>query len=109
MPRKKQLNLSASSITNFRVEIKRIKSAHKEIFIDVIHLEIHTDADVYRYEIRTDERAPDINSTRDYIEESLGRAKEEFLKVRIAEYEDRLYLFLDVQSIGQTQYTGHRV
>lgn len=109
MPRKKQLKVNGHSITHFSVEVKNIKSEHTDAFIDIIFLEIHADGDTYNYDIRTDERAPDINATRNYIEDSLDKAKENLLKVEISEYKDRSYLFFNVQSIGQTQYTGHRV
>jgi len=109
MPRKKQLKVSGHSITHFKVEVKSVKSEHTDDLIDVIHLEIHTDEDIYKYDIRTDERSPDINATKCYIEDSLEKAKRDFLKVEISEYTERFYLFFNVQSIGQTRYTGHRV
>jgi len=109
MPRKKQLKVSGSLIANFSVDVKKVKSENSDGLIDVIHLEIYADGDVYKYDIRKDDRAPDINKTRDYIEASLEKAKEDFLKVEISEFADRFYLFFKVQGIGQTQYTGYRI
>lgn len=109
MARKKQLKISGRSIVSFTVQVKNIKSNHADTYIDVIDLEIRTNEDEYKYDIRVDERAPDIHETRDYIEASLNKAKEDCLRIEISEYTERNYLFFKVQSIGQTQYTGYRV
>lgn len=109
MPRKKQLKVNGSSIGGFDVQVKNVKSDHAEMFIDVVDLEIHANGDAYRYDIRSDDRAPDVHQIRDYIENSLKKARQDFLKVEIAEYKERMYLFFNVQSIGQVQYTGYRV
>lgn len=109
MPRKKQLNVNGHSIAHFSVEVKSVKSEHTDDFIEVINLEIHVDEDIYRYDIRKDERAPDIHATRDYLEASLERAKRDFLKVEISEYTERFCLFFIVKDIGRTQYTGYRL
>lgn len=108
MPKKKQLKVSGSEITGFNVKVKKIKSEHADALIDVLLLEIHADGDVYKYGIRKDDRAPDLTSAMNYIEASLEKAKEDFLKVEISEYAERSYLFFKVQGIGQTQYTGNR-
>ncbi|TWI72981.1 hypothetical protein LZ24_01392 [Desulfobotulus alkaliphilus] len=109
MPRKKQLKVSGSLITSFSVEVKKVKSDHSDSLIDVIHLDIHADGDVYKYDIRKDERAPDINETRDQIEASLEKARNDFLKVEISEYTERFYLFFKVQGVCNAQYTGYRI
>ncbi|SHF56676.1 hypothetical protein SAMN02745753_02206 [Marinomonas polaris DSM 16579] len=109
MPRKKQLKVSGNSITSFSVQVKQVKSDHGDVLIDIVDLQISTIDGVYKYDIRKDVRAPDIYATRDYIENSLEKAKKEFLKVEISEYTERMYLFFDVKSIGRVQYTGYRV
>ncbi|KAA8993878.1 hypothetical protein FJU30_26420 [Affinibrenneria salicis] len=103
--KKKKLNVNGHSITYFSAEAKSVKSEHTDEFINVIH----TNEDAYKYDIRADERIPDINVARDYIEASLEKAKQNFLKVEISEYKERFYLFFNVQSIGQIQYTGNRI
>lgn len=109
MPRKKQLKVNGSSITGFSVKVKTVKSTYDGSPIDIVDLQISTDDGAYSYDIRKDERAPDVHATRDYIESSLNKAKEDFLKVEISEYTDRSYLFFNVQKIGQVQYTGYRL
>ncbi|MFM2482182.1 hypothetical protein [Celerinatantimonas sp. YJH-8] len=109
MPRKKQLKVSGSAIVGFSVQVKQVKSEHADALIDIVDLEITTNDDVYRYDIRKDVRAPDIHKTRDYIEDCLIKAQKGFLKVEMSEYKERMYLFFNVQSIGQVQYTGYRV
>jgi len=109
MPKKKKLKVNGSSITVFSVQVKTVKSAHDGSPIEIVDLQISTDDAVYSYDIRKDERAPDVHATRDYIEDSLNKAKKDFLNVEISEYTERSYLFFDVQKIGQVQYTGYRL
>lgn len=109
MPRKKQLKVNGSSITEFSVQVKTVKSTFDGSPIDIVDLKISANNDIYSYDIRKDERAPDVHATRDYIENSLNKAKEDFLNVEISEYTERSYLFFNVQKIGQVQYTGYRL
>lgn len=109
MPRKKQLKVNGSAITGFSVQVKTVKSTYDGSPIDIVDLQISTGNDVYSYDIRQDERAPDVIATRHYIEDSLNKAKEDFLNVEISEYTERSYLFFNVQKIGQVQYTGYRL
>lgn len=109
MPRKKHIKVSGSSIVDFSVQVKQMKSEDSDILIDIVDLEISTNDDVYRYDIRKDNRAPDIYKTRDYIEDCLKKAQRDLLKVRISEYKERMYLFFNVQNIGEAQYSGWRV
>jgi hypothetical protein len=76
MPRKKQLKVNGSAITEFSVKVETVESTYDGSPIDIVDLRIFTGDDVYRYDIRKDERAPDVNATRDYIEDSLKKLKE---------------------------------
>lgn len=109
MPRKKQLKVRGSSIMSFDVQVKKVNSSHADVQIDIVDLEIHTNDGVYKYDIRKDERAPNINQIRDYIEDALKKAQQDFLTVEISEYKERDYLFFEVKSIGRVQYTGYRI
>lgn len=109
MPRKKQLKVNGSEITGFSVQVKQVKSEHADVFINIVDLQISTDDAVYKYDIRKDDRAPDVNATKNYINTTLSKAKKDSLNVGISEYTDRSYLFFDVQKVGQVQYTGYRV
>ncbi|RXE84296.1 hypothetical protein [Pseudoalteromonas sp. A757] len=109
MPNKKQLSVNGNAITDFSVEVKKVKSKHNDSQIDIVDLKIYTDDGEYHYDIRKDDRAPDVYVTRDYIDSSLKKATQDFLKVDISEYTDRFYLFFSVQTIGQVQYTGYRL
>ncbi len=73
---KKQLKVNGSSIVSFAVQVKKIKGEHGDALIDIVDLEINTDDDVYKYDLRKDERAPDVYITRDYINDSLEKAKD---------------------------------
>lgn len=109
MPRKKQLKVNASSITDFKVQVKIVESDFDDSLIEIVDLQISTNDGLYSYDIRKDGRAPDVYATRDYIENSLNKAKEDFLKVEISEYPERDYLFFEVKKIGRVQYTGYRI
>lgn len=108
MPRKKQLKVNGSEITKWTVEIKEVKSAHDDSLVKRIFLEIKTIDESYKYEIWNDERFRELEFIGNHIENALNRAKIEFLKVEISEYTERWYLFFEVQSIGQHQYSGIR-
>ena len=108
MPRKKKLKTNGSSILGFSANILSIKSPHADTMIDIVELKISTNDGNYSYEICADTRAPDLNQIKKHVEESLLKAKSDFLNVEISEYPERNYLFFDVQSIGQQQYTGLR-
>ncbi|MDP3877097.1 MAG: hypothetical protein Q8Q50_08955 [Methylobacter sp.] len=109
MPRKKKLKTNGNSIQSFEVAESKIKSNHSDANIDVVLLRVSTSDGEYSYQIHRDARAPDLSQIKTHIENSLQRAKEEFLNVEISEYSERDYLFFKVQSIGQQQYTGRRV
>lgn len=104
-----KLKTKGSQIKNFNVNIISIESLHeKEYFFDVINLKIDTDKS-FEYRIYNDDRFPDLQQIKQHIETSLQKAKTNFLNVEISEYKERDYLFFDVQSIGQNQYTGVRL
>lgn len=109
MPRKKKLKTNGNLIESFVVAEGKIKSKHSGTDIDVVLLRVSTGDDEYSYQVHLDTRAPDLSQIKNHIESSLQRAKEEFLNVEISEYPERDYLFFDVQSIRQQQYTGRRV
>jgi hypothetical protein len=109
MPRKKKLKTNGNAIERFEVAVSKVKSNHSNADVNVALLRVTTSDGEYNYEICSDTRAPDLNKIKTHIESSLQRAKEEFLKVEISEYSERNYLFFEVQSIGQQQYTGRRV
>lgn len=109
MPRKKKLKTNGNSIQSFEVAERKIKSNHSAANIDVVLLRVSASDGEYSYQIHSDTRAPDLSQIKTHIENSLQRAKNEFLNVEISEYAERDYLFFEVQSIGQQQYTGRRV
>lgn len=104
-----KLKTKGSQIKNFSVDIISVESLHKKgYFFDVINLKIDTDKS-FEYRIQSDDRFPDLQQIKQHIETSLQNAKTDFLNVEISEYKERYYLFFDVQSIGQNQYTGARL
>lgn len=104
-----KLKIKGNQIKNFNVDIISIESLHeKGYFFDVIDLKIDTDKS-FKYRIHCDDRFPDLKQIKQHIETSLQKAKTNFLNVEISEYKERDYLFFDVQSIGQNQYTGTRL
>lgn len=110
MPRKKQLKTRGSLISAFNVQIKQVESSFTDSMIDIVDLEVTTSDGVsYKYDIRQDEREPDLVNIKKHIEDCLQKARQEFLNVEISEYKERSYLFFKVQSIGQAQYTGFRI
>lgn len=109
MPKKKKLKTNGSSIESFEVSVSKIKSNHSDTKIDAVLLRVSTVDGEYIYQIHSDIRTPDLSQIKNHIENSLQRAKEEFLNVEISEYFERDYLFFNVQSIGQQQYTGRRI
>ena len=109
MPRKKKLKTNGSSILSFSIKVSSVKSKHVDTMINIVDLQITTNDGDFSYEICSDTRAPDLNQIKSHIEESLLKAKSDFLNVEISEYPERNYLFFNVQKIGQQQYTGLRV
>jgi len=104
-----KLKTRGSQIKNFSVDIISVESLHKKgYFFDVINLKIDTDKN-FEYRIQSDDRFSDLQQIKQHIETSLQKAKTNFLNVEITEYKERDYLFFDVQSIGQNQYTGARL
>jgi hypothetical protein len=108
MPRKKQLKVRGSAITDFDVAVKRVKSEHTDSLIDVIKLRIEVDELIYEYQLHKDERFSDLKSARDDIDASLKKAQVDFLNVEISENSDRSYLMFKVQGDATKQFTGVR-
>ncbi|MDM8356180.1 hypothetical protein [Pandoraea communis] len=109
MHRKKKLKTNGSRIVNYSISIKKVKSNYTDNYVDSLFLEITTDEGTFNYEIRSDEKFPDLDWIKSHIDVSLGKAQADFLNVEISEYADRGYLFFVVQDIGQHQYSGLRI
>ena len=105
-----KLKTNGNKITSFSVNIMNVESGHeKGYFFDIIILEIITDKGVFKYKIHSDDRFPDLLQIKTHIDTSLQQAIQNYYNVEISEYTERDYLFFDVQSIGQNQYTGRRI
>jgi hypothetical protein len=110
MPRRKKLKVKGSAILDFSADIKSVKSKHvHDAMVEILDVRVHTSDGEFAYEIYSDDRAPDLGAIKNHIESSIAEAKKNFLTVEVSEYAERDYLFFDVQSIGQKQYSGHRV
>ncbi|SEH94444.1 hypothetical protein SAMN05660691_02314 [Rheinheimera pacifica] len=109
MPRKKKLKVNGCSIISHAVVIKKVTSEHTGDLIEIVHLDVTTNDGIFSYEIYKDERFPDLNWVRDYIDTTLIRARKDCLNVEMSEYVERIYLFFDIQKVGQHQYSGRRV
>lgn len=102
------LKANGGSLKSYSVNIIKVKSENSEKMIDVISLTITTEDGDFNYSINKDTREPDLQQTCKHINESLKKAQEDYLNVKVSEYPERFYLFFEVQSIGQKQYTGRR-
>ncbi|HGS4438292.1 TPA: hypothetical protein ACMD15_003629 [Vibrio cholerae] len=110
MPRKK-LKTNGSNLTSFSTEI--VTRPHKfmdNVSYKAVLLTVTTsDGNTFTYEISADNRQPDLNVTKEYLNKTLSQAKRDSLNVEMTEYTERYYLFYEVQKYEQIQYSGERV
>ena len=106
---RRQLSVSGGKITKFNASIQNKLNADGTAHIDYVKLDIEAEDDVWEYDIRSDDRAPDLGRIVSELNNALTQAKIDFSKVEIKEYKDRFYLFVDVKGHLDRQYTGEKV
>ena len=97
----KQLNTNGSQISDFQCNHTQDNSI--QLSISVVN-----DHRSYEYQISGDTRAP-LAYLLDEIPSRLDTAIQNCLNVKISEYDERFYLFLDVQKHDILQVTGRRI
>ena len=74
-----------------------------------LSLRVVAEAVEYAYSIHSDTRHPELATIKNHLESSFAKAIDEKLNIKVSEYKERDYLFIEFQSIGQEQYTGRRM
>lgn len=106
---RRQLNVSGSKITKIQASIQSKLNVDRKVQVDYVKLDIEAEGDVWEYDIRSDDRAPDLNQIVSELTNALTQAQTDFSKVEIKEYKERFYLFVDVQDHLDKQYTGEKI
>ena len=104
---RKKLKTNGSRISSYQVTIVPYTVETGEIY-QKISLWVISESVKYAYDINKDVRHPDLQFVKKYLDSSFLKAINENLNVKISEYPERFYLFVEFQSIGQQQYTGRR-
>lgn len=94
----KNLKTRCSAIKKSEVK-KSIKKLNDYEF-EVIHLMVETDI-IYKFEISSDERHPNIDLIKTHLDELLKDCTENYKSLSVEKYKERNYLF-----INKNQYTG---
>ena len=97
----KNLKTGGNKIESY--EVQKTTEKLKEIAFDVVHLTVVSEGRTYKYRVCADDREPDLDVTKNRLEEELKNSIENFEKFEVKNKE-REYLF-----INKKQYTGRQL
>ena len=98
------INLNSVQITNYSASI-----VHEGQDFQVLHVAIHTNENTFLYRVCEDERQRDLNSIREFIEDSFATALREEFDGLLDEYLGRHYIFITHPNGTRNQYTAQRL
>jgi hypothetical protein len=101
-------HLNSGQIQNYDVVL--VNEQYDNITITVVNVTIETDLGITKYRIASDDRHPNINRIEDSFEKGLSDAlNNETSNIKINEYSERSYVFVDFPDGTSAQYTGARI
>lgn len=109
----KQLNINGSEITNYTLKIvsrTQKNSVYEDLNVEIVTFEKGAEHS-YKYTMHSDGRVPSVEWLEQELEKRLKAAKNDYLPVKIREYTERSYLFIEVggNRFEILQVTGRRL
>lgn len=92
------------------IDIDVVTESHPSGTLDVIHFKLVTVANkIKTYRICTDTRHPNLNDVYQDLVAIRNEINNNFAKMEISEYLERMYIFVKCTGFGQAQYTARKI
>lgn len=92
------------------IEIDVVTENHPSGNLDVIHFKLVTFANkIKTYRISADTRHPDLGRIHQHLLNVRNEINNNFAKMEISEYLERMYIFVKCTGFEQVQYTANKI